>query len=59
MYWLIEEVVTPQGHYITLPDLYHSREAAEAAIAKLPSNQNMRVQAYRTGRYSGPHRVEE
>ena len=31
-YWIIEEIVTPQGHYIQWPGSYSSEEAATKAL---------------------------
>lgn len=54
MFYKIEESVG--RYYITLPDSYKTREAAEQAMAREPSNQCMRVMAYEAGSY-GPRRV--
>ena len=49
MYYRIEEVVTPQGHYIVLPGMYASPDSARAAIAKERHNEAMRVVSYVAG----------
>lgn len=59
MFYKIEESVTTQGHYIVLDGIYETEAAAQAAIARLPSNQRMRAVAYVTGSYNGPVRASE
>ena len=49
MYYRIEEVVTRQGHFITLPGMHDTPASAFAALRRERNNGGMRVAEYRAG----------
>ncbi len=57
MFWKIEEA-TGSGLFMLLDGLFDTEEQARAAIAKYPSNGNMRPALYQQGGWrGGPIRV--
>ncbi len=56
-FFKIEERVTPQGHYIVLPETYATFIEADRAMMRYRHPEFMRVREYQTGSGYGPERT--